>query len=84
MTKSWEKEFHNTGLSVGSLAKISERRELNIAKTRAAKVQRQGEDTDANKAVMKSARRDEKLRRKASTRSRRCCRLRGQGSLSYH
>ena len=55
---------HREWLSVGTLAKIAVRREkkaaLNIAKTRAAKAQRQAEYTEANKEVKKSARMDKR------------------------
>ena len=51
---------HRERLSVGNLARKAERREkkaaLNIAKTGAAKAQRQAKYTDANKAVNKNAR----------------------------
>ena len=55
---------HREWLSVGTLAKTAVRREkkaaLNIAKTRAAKAQRQAEYTEANKEVKKSARMDKR------------------------
>jgi len=55
---------HREWLSVGTLAKTAIRREkkaaLNIAKTRAAKAQRQAEYTEVNKEVKKSARLDKR------------------------